>query len=117
AGLRALERRIAQVCRRIARRRAEGDTRPVQVTARNVGRFLGTPPSLPEHALTEDRIGVATGLAVTSAGGDVLFVEALVVPGSGHITLTGSLGDVMKESATAALSFLRSRATELGLSP
>ena len=117
AGLRTLERRIAQVCRRVARRRAEGDLRTVHVTTRNLDSFLGPAPTMPERALSEDRIGVATGLAVTSAGGDVLFVEALVLPGTGHLMLTGSLGEVMKESANAALSFVRSRAAELGIGP
>jgi len=117
AGLRAFERQMAKICRKVARRRAEGDERPVRITAANVPTWLGTPPTLPEMALAEDRVGVATGLAVTSAGGDVLFVEALAIPGEGKLTLTGSLGNVMKESATAALSFVRSRAGELGLTP
>jgi ATP-dependent Lon protease len=116
SGLRSLERQVAKICRKVARRRAEGDDRPVRVTASNVPSWLGTPPTLPECMLTEDRVGVATGLAVTAVGGDVLFVEALALPGEGRLTLTGSLGEVMKESATAALSFIRSRAGELGLS-
>jgi ATP-dependent Lon protease len=87
----------------------------VRVTSGNVRRFLVTPPVLPERALAEDRVGVATGLAVTSVGGDVLFVEALTLPGTGKLTLTGSLGEVMKESAHAALSYVRRRAKQLGL--
>jgi ATP-dependent Lon protease len=115
AGLRTLERRVAQICRKVARKRAEGDPVKARVTASNVARYLGTAPSIPERALLQDRIGVATGLAVTSAGGDVLFVEALPVPGSGNLILTGSLGDVMKESARAALSFVHARLAELGI--
>jgi ATP-dependent Lon protease len=115
AGLRTLERCISQVCRKVARRHAEGDLAGVRVTGSSVPRFLGTPPVLPERALTEDRVGVATGLAVTSVGGDVLFVEALALPGTGKLILTGSLGEVMKESARAALSFVRSQAASLGL--
>ena len=116
SGLRSLERQLAKVCRKVARRRAEGDERPVRLTASNVSSWLGTPPTLPEKALEEDRVGVATGLAVTAVGGDVLFVEALAIPGDGKVTLTGSLGEVMKESAAASISFVRSRAGELGLS-
>jgi ATP-dependent Lon protease len=115
AGLRTLERRIAQICRKVARRHAEGDDGRARVTETGLQRYLGTPPTMPERALTADRVGVATGLAVTSAGGDVLFVEALVLPGSGQLILTGSLGDVMKESARAALSFVHAHGEELGI--
>jgi ATP-dependent Lon protease len=117
AGLRALERSVARICRKVARRHAEGDTHALRISASAVSGWLGTPPSIPEKALLADRVGVATGLAVTSAGGDVLFVEALPVPGTGQLILTGSLGDVMKESARAALSFVQSRALELGIAP
>jgi ATP-dependent Lon protease len=115
AGLRTLERRIAQICRKVARRRAEGDASKARVTEGSLHRYLGTQPTLPERALATDRIGVATGLAVTSAGGEVLFVEALLLPGSGQLILTGSLGDVMKESARAALSFVHAHGDELGI--
>ncbi len=117
AGLRTLERRVAQVCRKVARRRAEGDDTRARVSAANLSVYLGTPPSLPEKALSHDRVGVATGLAVTAAGGDVLFLEALLLPGHAQLILTGSLGDVMKESARAALSFVHAHADEFGIAP
>lgn len=117
SGLRSLERQLGKICRKVARRHAEGNTEPLRITASNLQAWLGSPPTLPDRVLSEDRVGVATGLAVTSVGGDVLFVEALTVPGDGRVTLTGSLGAVMKESAEAALSFVRSRAADLGLDP
>src|ERR671917_69771 len=115
AGLRQLEREIGTVCRKVARRVAEGKTEVVRVTPRNVHDFLGAPKVFPEEILKKDQIGVATGLAWTAVGGDVLFIEALRVRGKGALVLTGQLGDVMKESAQAAYSFAKSRASELGI--
>jgi len=118
AGVRSLEREIASVCRKVARRRAEGDTAPVRVIPDLVVAFLGVPRFELEEVEQRTRVpGVATGLAWTPAGGDVLFVEATRMRGAHTLTLTGQLGDVMKESVQAALSWVRSRAGELGIDP
>jgi ATP-dependent Lon protease len=115
AGVRELERQIAKVCRKVARRHAEGNRRAVEVTPRKLKGFLG-PPRM-EYGLAERRIvpGVVTGLAWTPVGGDILFVEATRMAGKGQLILTGSLGDVMKESARAALSYLRANAAAYAL--
>ncbi len=115
AGLRNLEREIASICRKVARKIAEGKGSKTVLTARGVEAVLGPPKVFQEHVLTRDRIGVAMGLAWTETGGDVLLVEAMVMKGKGALTLTGHLGDVMKESVQAALSFIRSRSSALGL--
>ena len=115
AGLRQLEREIGAVCRKVARRVAEGDAARVNVTPQNLHEFLGAPKIFPEERLKKDQIGVATGLAWTAVGGDVLFVEAMRLKGKGNLVLTGQLGDVMKESAQAAFSYAKSRAAELGI--
>ncbi len=115
AGLRNVEREIASVCRKVARSVAEGGKGKSRVTPALVEKLLGAPLILPEEALKEDRVGVATGLAWTPSGGDLLFVEAGVMPGRGTLTITGYLGEVMKESAQAALTFARSRAAALGI--
>src|SRR6185369_16156990 len=118
AGVRGLERQIASVCRKVARRHAEGRTEPVTVTPDLVTTFLGAPHFEIEELEERTRVpGVATGLAWTPAGGDVLFIEATRMKGRHTLTLTGQLGDVMKESAQAALSWVRSHAGELGLAP
>ena len=115
AGLRNLERHVAAVCRKVARQVAEGRKGKMRVIASSLEAFLGPAPATREDALATDQIGVATGLAWTEAGGDVLFVEATTMRGHGGLILTGQLGDVMKESAQAALSFARAHASELGL--
>jgi ATP-dependent Lon protease len=115
AGLRQLEREIGALCRKVARRVAEGKTEVVLVTPKNVHEFLGVPKVAPDEVLKKDQIGVATGLAWTAVGGEVLFIEALRMKGKGNLVLTGQLGDVMKESAQAAFSFAKSRARELGI--
>ena len=118
AGVRNLEREIGALCRKAARRRAEGDEAALTITAAVVTEVLGAPMFLDEEV--EERTkdpGVAIGLAWTPAGGDVLFVEASRMPGSGTLTLTGQLGDVMKESARAALSWFRAHATAYGADP
>ncbi len=115
AGVRNLEREIGSVIRKIARRHAEGRKRKVKVNAKNISNYLGPTKFYSELAAREGTIGVATGLAWTPVGGEILFVEATRMPGSKALTLTGSLGDVMKESAQAALSFLRSHAEDLKL--
>jgi ATP-dependent Lon protease len=117
AGLRNLEREIATVCRKVAKKVAEGHTGLVRVTAKNVPRFLGSAKVLPEEVLKKDQVGVATGLAWTPTGGDVLFVEACAMKGKGNLILTGKLGEVMRESAQAALSYARSRARQFRLDP
>ena len=117
AGLRNLERHVAAVCRKVARQVAEGRKGKLRVIASSLEAFLGPAPATREDALATDQIGVATGLAWTEAGGDVLFIEATTMRGRGSLILTGQLGDVMKESAQAALSFARAHAAELGLEP
>jgi len=110
AGVRNLERQIANVCRKVARGFAEGKTRPVEVTQKKIKGFLG--PVKVDRDLAEQKAmtGVVTGLAWTPYGGDILFIEATRMAGKGQLILTGSLGDVMKESARAALSYLRANA-------
>jgi ATP-dependent Lon protease len=118
AGVRNLEREIGAICRKAARRRAEGDETPLTVTADMVTDMLGAPTFLEEEV--EERTkkpGVAIGLAWTPAGGDVLFVEVSHMAGAGTLTLTGHLGEVMKESARAALSWFRSHAAAYGATP
>ena len=115
AGLRNLEREIASVCRKVARKVAEGEKKPALVVPKTVEEYLGVPKFLSELEQEEDEVGVATGLAWTPVGGEILYVEATTMKGKGSLTLTGHLGDVMKESAHAALSYTRSRAKSLGL--
>ncbi|HEX7125056.1 MAG TPA: endopeptidase La [Thermodesulfobacteriota bacterium] len=115
AGLRNLEREIGAICRKVARRIAEGEAGPFKVTAQNLHRYLGAPKHLPDEDIGVDDVGVAIGLAWTEVGGDILSVEATSMKGKGRLTLTGQLGDVMKESAQAALSYARSRADALGI--
>ncbi len=112
AGLRNLEREIGSICRKVARKVAEGKKQRSIITAASVGRYLGPPKFLRELEMENNEVGVATGLAWTPVGGEVLFVEATVMKGKGGLILTGQLGDVMKESAQAALSFIRSKAAE-----
>jgi ATP-dependent Lon protease len=115
AGLRNLEREFASVCRKVARKVAEGKSELTRVTRANVHSFLGAPKFLPEAEQEEHEIGVATGLAWTSTGGEILYVEASLSRGRGNLTLTGQLGDVMKESAQAAVSYARAHAAALGI--
>ena len=116
AGVRNLEREIANLCRKVAKRVAEGQAESFSLVAKNVHKYLGVPKYLPEEEMKVNEVGVATGLAWTEAGGDVIYVEATMMKGKGNLTLTGQLGDVMKESAQAALSYIKSRASDLGLS-
>ena len=118
AGVRSFEREIASVCRKVARRRAEGQTGSVRITPDVVTSFLGVPRFELEEVEERTRVpGVAIGLAWTPVGGDVLVIEATRMPGKRTLTLTGQLGDVMKESVQAALSWVRSHADELGIAP
>jgi ATP-dependent Lon protease len=114
AGLRNLERELGSVCRKAARRLAEGKKGTLLVTEQAVPRYLGPPRYLPEEE-RGDEAGVATGLAWTEAGGEILYVEVTTMKGKGELTLTGQLGSVMKESAQAALSYARAHAQELGI--
>lgn len=115
AGVRNLEREIANVLRKIARKLAEGKEKRFKITPSNVNQYLGIPKFLPEAEQENDEVGVATGLAWTPTGGDIIRIEATLMKGKGGLTLTGHLGDVMKESAHAALSYIRSKEKELGI--
>ena len=115
AGLRNLEREIGTICRKVARKVIEEDVKSIKITPKKLKEFLGTGKFTYEVAEGADEVGVATGLAWTQAGGDVLFVEASLVPGKGNLTLTGKLGDVMQESARAALTYSRAHASSLGV--
>ncbi len=115
AGLRNLEREIAMVARKVARRVAEGDRKKVTVTPKNVHDFLGPVKYLPDSQMEQDYVGVASGLAWTEFGGDVLYVEASCRKGKKELTLTGNMGEVMKESAQAALTYIKSKAGALGI--
>jgi ATP-dependent Lon protease len=115
AGLRNLEKELATICRKTARRIAEGEKGPFTVSKGNLHRFLGTPPYLPDEIRNLHEVGVATGLAWTQSGGELLYVETMILKGKGNFTLTGQLGEVMKESAQAALSYARSRSERLHL--
>jgi len=127
AGVRELERQIARLARKLARRQAErnegaqgdaeGAAAVTHVTTDQLTTLLGTAPYDPERDVPEDRVGVANGLAYTATGGDTLDVEVSVVRGRGKVSLTGTLGDVMKESAAAAVSYVRARARTLGIAP
>ena len=114
AGLRNLEREIGKICRKIARKIAEGGRGPYSVSVRTIDKYLGPPKSIPESEIESlEQPGLATGLAWTEIGGEILQIEVNLMPGKGRLTLTGQLGDVMKESAQAALTYCRSRNKEL----
>ena len=115
AGVRNLEREIATICRAVAKEVSEGRTEPASITAEDLHALLGPVKFYSEVAERTSQPGVAIGLAWTSTGGDILFVEATKMPGKGNLILTGHLGEVMKESAEAALSAIRSRSREMGL--
>ncbi|GMB07439.1 ATP-dependent proteinase [Thermolongibacillus altinsuensis] len=117
AGVRNLERQLAAICRKAAKIIVSEGRKRVIVTEKNVSEFLGKPKYHYGQAEREDQIGVATGLAYTTAGGDTLAIEVSLAPGKGKLILTGQLGDVMKESAQAAFSYIRSRAKELNIDP
>lgn len=116
SGVRELERNIGHVCRKAARMIVEGKKKTVRVTKKNLGDFLGRPKFLRTKAEKKSEIGVATGMAWTEVGGDILPTEVTVLPGKGKLILTGQLGDVMQESAQAGLSYIRSRQSRFGLS-
>ena len=115
AGVRQLEREIGKLGRKVARQIASGEVERVAVDAHDVDDLLGRPKVHPEHKAREDQDGVATGMYYTPVGGDIMFVEASVMRGKGELVLTGQLGDVMKESARAALTYAKSHADQLGI--
>ncbi|MCB0342396.1 MAG: endopeptidase La [Pseudobdellovibrionaceae bacterium] len=115
AGLRNLEREIGSICRKIAKRVVDGRTEKVTIDKDRVVEFLGAPRFLRDEKLKDDRVGITTGLAWTQAGGEILYVEALKMKGKGGLKLTGQLGEVMKESAQAAMSYARAHSSELDI--
>jgi ATP-dependent Lon protease len=117
AGVRQLERTVGNLARKVALKVAQGSTEKFTITANDVKPYLGAPRFYPEESRSDLPAGVATGMAWTEMGGEILFIEATMLPGGGGLTLTGQLGEVMKESAQAARSYLWSHATELGINP
>ena len=117
AGVRNLEREIAHICRKVAKEIAEGETGPFLIKANSIEKYLGPRKFLEDEALQKSEVGVAQGLAWTNIGGVLLQIEATKVPGKDGIKLTGQLGDVMRESVQAALTYVQSRATSLGINP
>jgi ATP-dependent Lon protease len=115
AGVRNLEREIASVCRKVARKVAEGKKKLTKISSTGIESFLGPSKVFKDQLLKKDQVGVATGLAWTAAGGEILFVETIKMKGKGGLSLTGSLGDVMKESGQAGLSYAKAHAEELGI--
>jgi ATP-dependent Lon protease len=115
SGVRNLEREIGSVCRKVAKKVVSGDTSLVTVTDENISDLLGAPRFIRDEKMTENQVGIVTGLAWTQVGGEILYIEALKMKGKGGLVLTGQLGDVMKESAKAALSYARAHSEELGI--
>ncbi len=117
AGVRNLEREIGGICRKVAHKVALGQKKLYKITIRNLEKYAGVPRLFRDQLLEENTVGVATGMAWTPYGGDILFIEAKLIPGKGTLILTGSLGDVMKESASAALSLIKASSAQLQLVP
>ncbi len=117
AGVRQLEREIGKMARKVARRIAGGEIERIAITRDSVGELLGRPTVHPERAASADQVGIATGMYYTPVGGDIMFVEVSVMKGTGSLVLTGQLGDVMKESAQAALTYAKTNADRLGIAP
>lgn len=117
SGVRTLEKTIGTVCRKVGKSLLLGDDKPLTVTVRNLEKILGPIKFLPTEVCKTDEVGRVTGMAWTQVGGEVLETEAAAVKGKGNLLLTGQLGDVMKESAEAGMTYIRSRADELGLAP
>ncbi|MBW1725649.1 MAG: endopeptidase La, partial [Deltaproteobacteria bacterium] len=115
AGLRNLERELGSLCRKVARKIAEGDKGPFKITKNNLEKYLGVPKYFSELDQENSQVGLSTGLAWTQAGGEVLYVEASLIGGKGELIITGQIGDVMQESARAALSYTRANLRSLGL--
>ncbi len=117
AGVRGLERRIGEICRKSARKLYEGKEEKVRVSATNLEEFLGTPKYRQDKKNKKNEVGIVRGLAWTSVGGVTLEIEVNVMPGKGNLVLTGKLGDVMKESARAGISYIRSISADYGIKP
>jgi ATP-dependent Lon protease len=117
AGVRQLEREIGKIARKVARKIASHDLEKVELEGDGIDDLIGRPTVHPERAFGKDQIGTATGMYYTPAGGDIMFVEVSIMPGRENLVLTGQLGDVMKESAQAALTYAKSNAHALGISP
>jgi ATP-dependent Lon protease len=117
AGVRSMERQIASICRKVARQVVKDKNTSVNITVSSINKFLGAEKFRFGTAEKESQIGVTTGLAWTDSGGDILSIEVALIKGKGRLTLTGKLGEVMKESAQAGLTYVRSKAEELGISP
>ena len=117
AGVRNLEREIGQICRKLTRRLAEGKPIPKTVARQGLHKYLGPPRFTEQLAEKEDEVGVATGIAYTEAGGDIMPIEVTLMPGKGNLTLTGQIGEVMQESIQAAFSYVRSQAKAYGIKP
>jgi ATP-dependent Lon protease len=117
AGLRNLEREIASLCRKVARKIAEGKKGPFNISRQNLQKFLGVPKFYPELDQEQSQVGLSTGLAWTQAGGEVLYVEASLIRGKGELIITGQLGEIMQESARAALSYARVYLDKVGVKP
>jgi ATP-dependent Lon protease len=115
AGLRGLDRKLAAICRKVARKVAEGHDKRFRITENQLHRLLGPPEIIQEPKLADGQPGVATGLAWTEAGGEIMYIEVRTMPGKGNLSLTGQLGEVMKESAQTVLAYARVHAAELGL--
>jgi ATP-dependent Lon protease len=115
AGLRNLEREIGSICRKVARKIAEGHKKPFRITKNSLPTYLGVPQYTPEMDQEDSQVGLVTGLAWTQAGGELLFVEATLIGGKGELIVTGQLGDVMQESARAAVSFARANLDRFGI--
>lgn len=116
-GVRQLEREIAAVCRKVAKLKAADELKKITITDKNLKEYLGTPKFKDDSLMKKDTVGIVNGLAYTSVGGELLQLEAAVVEGTGKLVLTGSLGDVMKESASTAVSFIRANADRLQIDP
>ena len=115
SGLRNLERELAAICRKLARKIAEKEKGPFQITKTNLQQFLGTPKFMPEMDQEESQVGLSTGLAWTSVGGEVLYIEATLLDGKGELIITGQIGDIMQESARAAVTYARSHRERFGI--
>lgn len=115
AGLRNLEREIGSVCRKIAKLVTEGQTEKVFVNAKTLNQLMGPPKFMREEHYEGSQVGISTGLAWTQVGGEILYIESIAIPGKGNIKLTGQLGDVMKESASAAVTYIKAHAADLGV--
>jgi ATP-dependent Lon protease len=117
AGVRNFEREIGMICRKIARTKAERKSYPIRITPAAMEKYLGPPQFFNQEAERHDEVGVATAIAWTENGGEIMPVEVLLMDGKGNLQITGQIGNVMQESAQAALSYLKSRSNQFGINP